>query len=325
MTEEKKPGTRGIGTIVIVVAVLIIGAVTGYLAATVLRSQSATAEKIVIAIQPTSTPEEISSKAVELEQFLESRVGVDVEIRIPTTYSAVIESLRFGHAQVGFMSAWPAYLANKLAGADIVLAEKREVIINNTKTVETYYFSYYVVINSTNYTSLNDVQGKKVAYTSSVSTSGYLYPVAKLVEENKIPAGTDKTAADASKFFGTVIFAGGYQQAWLALKSGQVDVSVIAGDVSESLFNEVLNSTRIIATQGPIPSHAIVYSKDFKEPLRSKLTSALLELGKPEYRSLMRKFISGIFIEFAQTTTVQHTSSLQKALDLTGFKFIESV
>ena len=84
-----------------------------------------TSEKLVIAVLPTSTPEQLSAQAGELEKFLEERVGVDVELRFPTTYAGVIEALRFGHADAAFMSAWPAALANKHAGAEVLLAEVR--------------------------------------------------------------------------------------------------------------------------------------------------------------------------------------------------------
>jgi len=36
---------------------------------------------------------------------------------------------------------------------------------------------------------------------------------------------------DPETFFSEVLFAGGYAQAWEALRSGVVDVSIIAGDV----------------------------------------------------------------------------------------------
>ncbi len=281
--------------------------------------------KVTIALMPTENVGEISPRAKELEDFLEARINADVEIYIPMTYSAVVESLRFGHAQVGFMSAWPAYFSNKLAGADIVLAENREVIIDDRKVVGPFYYSYYVVLKDSPYAKLEDLKGKKVAYTSAVSTSGYLFPVAKLVEKGYISKPGAGKEADPNEFFGAVVLAGGYAQAWEALKRGQVDVAVIAGDVSEKLYNEVLNSTKVLEKQGPVPSHVVVFSKDLKEPLRSELISALMELNKPEQRGLMRKLVSGIFVEFKKTTSEEHLAGLAGAINATGFKFAEKI
>ena len=306
-------------------AVAIVAALTACSATTPASTATSTPprEKLVLAIQPTSTPETLAAESAELEKFLEDRLGVDVEIRVPTLFAGVIESLRFGHAQAAFMSAWPAAMARKYAGAELVLAEVREVVIGQDKVERPYYYSYWVVPQDSPYKSLAELKGKKAAFPSPLSTSGYVVPMARLVDLGLI----EQTAgeADPKKFFSEVLFAGGYAQAWEALKKGQVDVTVIAGDVSEKLYREVLTNTRVVEEQGPIPSHGVVFSKELKEPLRSRLKEALLELGKPEYRPMMRKFVSAIFVSFQETTADQHLGSLERALATTGLKFTESL
>lgn len=279
-------------------------------------------EKLVIAIQPTSTPEKLSAQAAELEQFLEQRVGVGVEIKFPTSYAGVVESLRFGHAQAAFMSAWPAALAAREAKSEIALAEIRSVSIGNEQKEAPHYYSYWVVLQNSPYQSLAELKGKRAAMPSQLSTSGYVAPVAKLVEKGLL-AKEEGKPADPRQFFGEVLFSGGYAQAWEALKAGQADVSVIAGDVPLQLYQEVLGKTRILETQGPIPSHAVVFSENLKEPLRGKLQAALVELGKPEHQELMRKFVSGIFVRFEPTTTDAHLQSLRGFLQQTGLEFEE--
>ena len=58
--------------------------------------------KLVIAIQPTVASDEMLNKAKPLQQFLEKDLGgkTKVEIYVPSSYAAVVESLRFGHAHV---------------------------------------------------------------------------------------------------------------------------------------------------------------------------------------------------------------------------------
>lgn len=280
-------------------------------------------ESLVIAIQPSATQGELSDQAAELEAFLEERTGADVEIRFPTSYGGVIESLRFGHADAAFMGAWPAALAVEKADAEVALAEVREVIIGDDSAQEPYYYSYWVVKKDSPYQSLEELRGRSAAFPSQLSTSGYVAPMARLQELGLIDVG-DGESADPRDFFGDVFFAGGYSQAWEALQSGQVDVSVIAGDVPEDLYREVLDNTRVIEQQGPIPSHSVVYSNSLEEPLRGKLTAALLELGDDEHRELMRKFVSGIFVRFEETTSDKHLGELSRYLDETGLTFTES-
>jgi phosphonate transport system substrate-binding protein len=279
---------------------------------------------LVLAVQPTNTPEQLAAEAKGLEEFLEQKTGADVEIRFPTTFAGVIESLRFGHADAAFVSAWPASLAQKKAGADLALAEVREVVIDDKKVEEPYYYSYWVVRKDSPYQTMQDLKGKKAAVPSPLSTSGYVAPIGRLVETGLLTPAQGKEA-DPKQFFGEVFFAGGYAQAWEALKTGQADVAVIAGDVSESLYREVLGATRVVEKQGPIPSHAVVFSKNLQEPMRGKLQEALLALGSGEGRPLMRKFISGIFVSFKATTADQHLAGLNKYLTLTNFQFTESL
>src|SRR5687767_13597844 len=135
---EKPAPMRRLGNVLVSIAILAL-TLTGCV------PQAATPSKLVIAVQPTATPAELSASGGELRTFLSQRLGREVEIVFPTTYAGVVEALRFGNAQAAFMSAWPARLAWKLADADIGLAEVREVVIGQDKKEEPFYFSYWVV------------------------------------------------------------------------------------------------------------------------------------------------------------------------------------
>jgi len=280
--------------------------------------------KLVVAIQPSVSSDDMLKKARPLEKFLRDGLGgkTDVQVYVPSSFAAVVESLRFGHAQVAFMSAWPAQLAVQLGGAEVALAEIREVLHGTKKVEAPYYFSYWIVQKDSSYQNLQALKGKTACFPSPISTSGYVAPIGRLVEMNLIQTQEGKEA-DPKTFFKEVLFGGGYGQCWQALKQGQVDTTVIAGDVPEKLYNEVLGATRIIETQGPIPSHAVVLSKELKDPLRSRAVQTVLQLGAPDQRELMRSFISSIFVGFKPTTAAEHLSSLNRYLKLANLKFTE--
>jgi phosphonate transport system substrate-binding protein len=281
-------------------------------------------EKLVVAIQPSVSSDEMLKKAQPLEKFLRDSLGgkTDVQVYVPSSFAAVVESLRFGHAQVAFMSAWPAQLAVRLGGAEVPLAEVRQVVIGKEKKEAPYYFSYWVVLPNSPYQNLQSLKGKAVCFPSPISTSGYVAPMGRLVELNLIQT-TQGKEADPKTFFKEVLFGGGYGQCWQALKQGQVDATVTAGDIPEKLYNEVISSTRTIEQQGPIPSHAVVISKELKDPLRSRTIQTITKLGEPQHRDLMRSFISSIFVGFKPTTADEHLSSLNRYLKLANLKFTE--
>jgi len=280
--------------------------------------------KLVVAIQPSVSSDDMLKKARPLEKFLRDGLGgkTDVQVYVPSSFAAVVESLRFGHAQVAFMSAWPAQLAVQLGGAEVPLAEVRQVIIGKEKKEAPYYFSYWVVLPNSPYQNLQSLKGKTVCFPSPISTSGYVAPMGRLAELNLIQT-TQGKEADPKTFFKEVLFGGGYGQCWQALKQGQVDATVTAGDIPEKLYNEVISSTRTIEQQGPIPSHAVVVSKELKDPLRSKTIQTITKLGEPQHRDLMRSFISSIFVGFKPTTADEHLGSLNNYLKLVGLKYTE--
>ena len=295
------------------------------LAGVIFTSGIGTAQsKLVIAIQPTVASDEMLTKAKPLQQFIEKGLGgkTKVEIYVPSSYAAVVESLRFGHAHMAFMSAWPAQLAVRLGGAEIALAEIRQVLHGKDKIDAPYYYSYWVVSPDSPYKDLHSLKGKSACFPSPISTSGFVAPIGRMIEMNLLQPGEGKEA-DPKSFFKEVLFGGGYGQCWQALKQGQVDATVIAGDVPEKLYHEVLAGTRTIEQQGPIPSHAVVVSKELKNPLRARAVQTITQLGAPEQRDLMRTFISSIFVGFKPTNANEHLGSLQKFLKLANLKYTE--
>ncbi|HEV8343299.1 MAG TPA: phosphate/phosphite/phosphonate ABC transporter substrate-binding protein [Candidatus Binatia bacterium] len=281
-------------------------------------------DRVVIAIQPTLSSDEMLTKSKPLQKFLEQELGgkIKVDIYAPSSYAAVVESLRFGHAHVAFMSAWPAQLAVQLGGADVALAEVRQVLHGKEKVEAPYYYSYWVVPSNSPYQNLPSLKGKSACFPSPISTSGYVAPIGRLTELNLLQPPEGKEA-DPKAFFKEVLFGGGYAQCWQALKQGQVDVTIIAGDVPEKLYNEVLSSARVLEQQGPIPSHAVVISKELKEPLRARVIQAIAKLSAPEQRDLMRSFISSLFVGFKPTTAAEHLGPLMRYLKLARLKYTE--
>jgi len=268
-------------------------------------------EKLVIVVNPIPR-DRVAAEAKELEEFLERRLGVDVEIYFPLNVAAVVEALRFGHAQVALgIGSLPAALALSVADVEMVLAEVREVIIDDKMVEAPYYYSYWIVRKDSPYQRLEDLRGKRACFPSELSTSGYIFPMYRLVQ-----LGILKPPVDPKQFFGEVVFGGGYAQCWEALKNGHVDVTIMAGDVPARLYWEAMNGSRLLEKQGPIPSHVVLVSKRLPPEFREELKKALLELNQRQ--DLMRKFVSAIFVRFEERSAEEHLRPLRVALEKTG-------
>src|SRR5918998_4655013 len=267
------------------------GFATIQIAAASVEQQQEPPTAVTIAIQPTAQAADIQAQGQQLEQFLEERTGYDIQIYVPLSYAGAVEALRFGQADVAFMSAWPSYLAVNRANASLELAEVREVITNDTLTNATNYFSYWVTRPDSPANSLQDLRDMRAAFPSPRSTSGYVMPMYALVNQSLVQVDPEE-GVDPESFFSEVLFAGGYAQSWEALRNGVVDVSIIAGDVSEDLYFEVLNNTKVIHAQGPTPSHGVVFNNEIEPSVKDNIKAALLEIGNEESsRQIMVDFV----------------------------------
>ncbi len=270
-------------------------------------------EKVVVVVNPIPK-DRVAGEAAELERFLEERLGVDVEIYFPLNVAAVVEALRFGHAHVALgIGALPAALAFSVADVELLLVEVREVMLGDRVVEAPYYYSYWIVLKDSPYRSLEELRGRKACFPSELSTSGYIFPMYRLVQ-----LGLLKPPVDPRQFFGDVVFAGGYAQCWEALKNGHVDVTVTAGDVPARLYWEAINGSRVLEQQGPIPSHVVLVSKRLPPEFRQRLKEALLELNQRQ--DLMRKFVSAVFVRFEERSAEEHLGPLLRALEETGLK-----
>lgn len=262
---------------------------------------------LVVAFQPQENPEKLQLDAAALTEFLAQELGQPVKIYIPTDYAAVVEALRAGHAQVAYFSAWPYLLAHKLAGVEIIAAEERKGA--------TYYTSQWYTRKGAGIQSLADAKGKSAAFTSPSSTSGYLFPLSKLMDEGLLPA-----KGDPAKYFKHVTFAGGYEQALKALARGQVDVAA-ASDYAfgQYLTPEEQAGIEVIARQGPVPTHCLAVKTDLSAELRAKITGAILKLNEPEHKTLLKSVYGAE--KLVPVTHDAHVAALARALEVTGLDY----
>ncbi|WP_333638836.1 phosphate/phosphite/phosphonate ABC transporter substrate-binding protein [Pyrobaculum aerophilum] len=312
----------GVLAVVIVAAVL---ALQNYPAQT---PQSGAAQgKFRIVVNP-GVAEKVSVKeAQELEKYLEDLMGMDVELSYPASSAALIEALRFGHADAALgPGALVGALAVSLANAELVAVEYREVIIDGKRETAPYYYSYFIVLKESPYVYIDELRGKRVCFPSETSVSGFIMPLKALADRGYITPGEVKRPRDlALQFFGDVVFGGGYAQCWAALKEGKVDVTVMAGDVAASLYWEAMNNSRVLkwkdggyAIAGPNPSHVVLVRGDLPEDVKTKFVNAIFALNnKPE---LMRKYVSAIFVRFEQRDVNEHLKPLIDALDYLKIK-----
>lgn len=258
-------------------------------------------ETLVFAFQPQANPDALRPDAEELTEFISEETGYDIEIYPVTNYATVVEALRQDNADVAYFSGLPYMRAHEMADAELLVAEQRDG--------EPFYQSQWYALEGGGIDDLSDLEDKSVAFTSPTSTSGYLFPMAEVIEQELVEPG-----GQPEDYFGEVLFAGGYEQALRALANEQVDAAA-ASDyaLQQYLSQEQRDRIEVIAEQGPVPTHGLAIRSDIDDDTKQSVLEALLALNDEENTELLESVYGAE--RLIERDHDEHVEALQHAYD----------
>lgn len=272
------------------------------------------ANTIVFSFQKQKNPEDLKKSTLEVSQFLTRELGQKVEVLVPTSYGATAQGLISNKVHVAYMDSLPYILASKETKLHVVAVEKR-----NEKT---NYNSVFIVKSDSSMKSIKDLKGKKMAFSSQTSTSGFLFPYKRLLDEKLI-----QNPKELGHFFSQTIYAGGYDKAMLAVLNGQADVAAVSDYAFEGakadlyLTAEQRKQLRILDKTPGVPTHLIAVSDKVNSELRLKIQAALLKLSKEKPEILSSVYGAAEIVK----PEGNHTLETEKALKQTGLSVTEFV
>jgi len=257
---------------------------------------------------PAERGQEFSARADALASFLEERMGMRVEVSIPTAYEPLIEALRFGNLDAAFMDAAPAWIAHERAGVEVVLAEIRE-------SGETFYWAEGFTRADADVNGLDDLPGKRIAHTSWTGSSGFVMPIGRMIEDGLIrPEGNDfpDLQRALSRTFASYTMTGGYKAAMELLARGHVDAAFGADDAPERFLSEEdRRRVRSFVRLGRVPSHPVVVAPHVSGERRDAFVRAMLDLT--EERPDIYRELYGV-VGVTETTTEEHLGDFGRAV-----------
>lgn len=266
---------------------------------------SAPQEEITFALKPDKDPDKMLEEQEALEAFLSERLGQPVSVMIPLSGSVILEGFANGTIDVGYISATEMVYARDEESADLLLAGE----ING----EPSYKSYWVSLKDKPYTSVADLKGKPIAFSSRTSTSGFIIPFWDLHQKDLIAA--DGKPED---FFGAgnVWYGVGYVSAIERVLAGEAEAAAVSYyvlDENRHLNDEQKARLKKVTEQGPVPTHVLAASTHLSEADRATLKEALLEFNSEAHATLRDKLFSSKLIE---VSTDEHLNSIAEAIDL---------
>jgi phosphonate transport system substrate-binding protein len=263
---------------------------------------------LVLGFLPSAQADSVLPNAKALGDFLSEQIGRPVEVVVPSTYEPLIEGFRFNRVDVAFLDGGPAWIAHKRTGAEVILAEV-------TKG-ETFYWAEAFAKIGSGITSIDQLPGKRLAFTSRTGSSGFLMPIGTLIAEGRLVVdgeGLDALEQALQKTYALTIDAGGYQPALKAVLDGRADVAFGGHTVPERFLSpEEHQQIASIHRFGKIPSHAILVSNTMDDRTVQRVKEAFLQLNDPAYLPLLRAVygVDGV----VEATTEGHLGDFGRAL-----------
>jgi len=229
--------------------------------------------KLVVAVYAGGdNPTGMKAAMTPLRNYLEKKLGMEVEYNYSTDYTSVIEALRAKKVHVAYMSPFSYVLAS----------QKHDITPIVTMGEDGKPHMYHSVIFTNYGTHLNSMEDVKaraktltLCFADPASTSGHLIPRAYLVTLGLNP---DNNA------FKQTIFAGSHPASVLSVASGKIDVGCSTKEYGLDLLMRrgVLKPglVKVLWQSDPIVSSPIVVRNDLNKDLAKKIQSLYLNLSK---------------------------------------------
>ena len=230
--------------------------------------------ELTIGFIPSEKADELTPKAESLARFLESEFNgkVDFKIVVPSNYEIIIEGLKFGHIDAAFMDTGPGWIAYDRANAEVVMAEVKKGKVG-------YYATVWQRADS-NYSSIDEAIGNKVAFTSITGSSGFVRPVGTLVDRGLITVDGDDIVAlkkALNDSFEYHVFGGGCKAALELLLNGSVEMAFGSDIAPEKyLTPERQAQLKKVDTLGLVPSHVFVVSDSLSDKTKQHLVDSMV-------------------------------------------------
>ena len=219
---------------------------------------------------PFESIEKTQDQLQPLIEYLEKKNGFKVELIVSNDYRSVIDKMRLKEIDIAMFGPYSYILAHKQAGAQAFASTE------NTKTGKKYY-SVFIAHPATGIENIQQLRGRRLAFTDRESTSGYLVPKAMLL----------KNGINPDKDLESVEFFEHHDASILAVKKRLVDAAAVSSTILQNMREKGLvgdKDYRIIHTSEAIPGSGTVwaYREGLSAVFFTKVKDALFSANHEE-------------------------------------------
>lgn len=260
------------------------------------NSQEAEKKTFTIAYARNESTTDSTDARSTLAKDLGKVINMDVKEIQASDYTAIIEALRTGKADMAYMGALAVAMGAERAGVTPIVMKAP----NGDKAQAVYHSVFVTQKDNNEINSIKDFKGKTIAFVDPDSTSGNLVPTSEIMKAFPDLHLTNEKIHTNGEFFEAVSFSGKHQAGLQAVIKGDVDIVPISDQIMASEFkngNAEENAVKVVHSSAAIPAEAMVVSKTVNEDLKKTLTKFLVEYNNKDYFDKVIKKADARFVE----------------------------
>lgn len=242
-------------------------------------------ERIVIGLVPEQNIFDQLDRYEPLADYLSIRSGVQIELKVVSTYGNLIDEFTSSKLDGGFMGSFLLALAHERLGVEPLA---RPVGLDESSN----YYGLVFVRKDSGIRLYRDLMGKRFAFVDPATTAGYLLPL-KFFHDFGI--------RDYREVFSSSYFAGTHEAAIRDVLDGTADIGAAKSTVFARLAREdprIASELVFLAKSPEVPDNALALRGDLDPAIRAAVEKSLLEMhDDPEGHSVLREFGALRFIE----------------------------
>jgi len=220
-----------------------------------------------IAVAPVISPRESVGLYRPLLEYVSSRLGRPVDLLQRRTHAEVNDLIRYGHADVAFISDYAFVEGERYFGMQVLVVP----VVNGKHT----YQSYIIVPKPSHAQGIMDLQGKSFAFSDFLSSSGWLFPTYLLSQVGQEP----------EFFFRRHVFTYSHDNTVKAVAQRLVDGGAVDSLVYEFMLAkepDYREKIKIIQQSAPWGNPPVVVHPQMDAALRRELATVFLDAHKSQ-------------------------------------------
>lgn len=244
---------------------------------------SVRAETLKIGVAAMISPKETNKYYADMVNYIGEKIGKKVEMVQRENYAEMDGLLEKGEVNVAFICSGPYVKNHEKFGVELLVAPQ--------SYGKPFYHAYIIAHKDSDIKSLNDLKGKRFAFTDPKSNTGKLVPTFMVAKKfNTTP----------EKFFSEVIYTRSHDRSIEAVAKKLVDGASVDSLIYDyaAKKNPVYTSlTKIIEKSPPYGIPPVVVTKRTDPKLKEALRQAFLDMHKdPKGKAILDNIMVDKFI-----------------------------